>query len=463
MSSNPSTPLSPTSTTTNSELDGAGISTINLHLELSPFDLEHIHDYELGGHHPVHLGDVYGRNGRYRVIHKLGHGGSANVWLCRDTEADKTNKYVALKILMAEVEVASDAELSTKQLKGARGQAADGAELICTPLEDFKIQGPNGDHVAFVYPVLGPSVSRGLFRASADPDSGLRRISLQVTKAVDFLHSRRICHGDITPNNILHRVSGLNGLAVHEVLQILGSPVLNPVMNASNECHNEPTAPKYLVYPVNWSAVDTQYISKSPCLIDLGESFHISQPPENLGTPGPYRSPELLLDKKAGLGSDIWALGCTLFEIRTGRKLFDTFDDGDDDYLDAMVQVLGKLPERWWEETWEARRRIYRDEVDERGLVVAVRELEPSQTFQEGNGIISTVHPSVAVGARSLLDALAPGLWYMPDQPGSRDCHRDISQEEKERFAELLGRLLKYRPEERRSAKDAMNHEWFVL
>jgi hypothetical protein len=44
-------------------------------LEDSPFGLEHIYDYEPGGHHPVHLGDCLGPDNRYRVIHKLGRGG----------------------------------------------------------------------------------------------------------------------------------------------------------------------------------------------------------------------------------------------------------------------------------------------------------------------------------------------------------------------------------------------------
>jgi serine/threonine-protein kinase SRPK3 len=176
---------------------------------------------------------------------------------------------------------------------------------------------------------------------------------------------------DITPNNVLHRISGLDGLDEDEVLQILGSPVVNPVLNACKECHYESTAPQYLVYPVSWWDVDTQFISKESCLTDFGESFEISQPPDDLGIPGPYRSPELILDKEAGFGSDIWALGCSLFEIRTGRKLFSSFDDEDNDYLDAIVQVLGKLPEPWWSTTWEDRRKMYKDEVDEQGLAVA--------------------------------------------------------------------------------------------
>lgn len=237
---------------------------------------------------------------------------------------------------------------------------SDGAESICLPLDQFKIHGPNGVHICFVYPVLGPKVSLGFFIASADPDSYLRTISLQVAHAVKFLHSQGICHGgeqnyfrsiysfgklvnadkglDITPKNILHRISGLDGLSEDEALRILGNPIKNPVLSASDERHDESTAPEYLVYPVSWRDVDTQFISKESCLIDFGESFDVSQPPNDLGIPGPYRSPELILDKTAGFGSDIWALGCSLFKIRTGRQLFSSLEDDDTDYLDAIVK-----------------------------------------------------------------------------------------------------------------------------
>ena len=63
------------------------------------------------------------------------------------------------------------------------------------PLDHLKINGPNGDHISFVYPVLSSNVSLGLFRASTDPDNDLRSLGLQVAKAVKFLHSQGICHG----------------------------------------------------------------------------------------------------------------------------------------------------------------------------------------------------------------------------------------------------------------------------
>jgi serine/threonine-protein kinase SRPK3 len=92
---------------------------------------------------------------------------------------------------------------------------------------------------------------------------------------------------DITPSNILHRIAELDGKAKDHVLQILGELKRNLVRGFS------PLAPRYLIYPVKWFAVEVEYISEEPCLIDFGELFKSSYPPKNLGTPGLYRSPEL--------------------------------------------------------------------------------------------------------------------------------------------------------------------------
>ena len=243
------------------------------------------------------------------------------------------------------------------------------------------------------------------------------------------------------------------------MLKILGEPSLNKVCSRDSGSynHDNPSAPQYLVYPIDWHTIDSKYVSSDPCVIDFGESFAASQPPEALGIPGPYRSPELILEQKAGYGSDLWALGCTLFEIRTGRRLFDVFDDEDDAVLDAMVQALGNMPEPWWSTTWVGRKRLYEDQADEFGKAIAVRH-------EEQHGVPDArrnIHPSVAEGARSLLDKLAPGLWYLSDEARENDYHREISYRERELFADLLGKLLTYAPGKRISAKDALQHKWF--
>ena len=264
---------------------------------------------------------------------------------------------------------------------------------------------------------------------------------------------------DFTLENILHRISSLEGLSEDAVLSILGEPSLNKVYDPDSDTdnHNNPSAPQYLVYPLAWDTVDSEHISSDICVIDFGESFAASQPPEALGIPGPYRSPELILEQKAGYGSDLWALGCTLFEIRTGRKLFDQFDDEDDVCLDAMVQVLGIMPEPWWSTTWVERKRLYEDRADDVGKAIAIWDQE------QHDGTVSEriIHPSVAEGARSLSDKLAPGLWHLSGESRGSDHHREISPRERALFADLLSKLLTYAPEKRISASSALQHEWF--
>lgn len=165
-----------------------------LMLQGPPFDLEKIYDYEAGGHHPVHLGDLLGSGGRYRVIHKLGSGGSGNVWMCCDLSSDSPC-YVALKILLADCSKEEDCpELRVLTLEEAINDDSLGKKYICLPLDHFRIEGPNGSHLCFVYPVLGPQVSH-ILKDFEQPDVSLRRIALQCTQAMAALHEHGICHG----------------------------------------------------------------------------------------------------------------------------------------------------------------------------------------------------------------------------------------------------------------------------
>lgn len=177
-----------------------------LTLEGPPYGLEKVFDYEAGGHYPVHLSDVLHQ--RYRVIHKLGSGGFANVWLCRDTSANaqQSNKYVAVKIIMAEGSTDECPELRVSKLAELGPDTTTSTELWCLPLDRFDIKGPNGKHFVFVYPVLGPRVSRLLPIADYPNGQGeaLRKISKQTTEAMALLHFIGICHGGKCTLNNYH-------------------------------------------------------------------------------------------------------------------------------------------------------------------------------------------------------------------------------------------------------------------
>jgi serine/threonine-protein kinase SRPK3 len=48
-------------------------------------DAEPLYRYQPGGYHPLSLGDVL-KDGRYKVVHKLGWGGYSTTWAAKDQE-----------------------------------------------------------------------------------------------------------------------------------------------------------------------------------------------------------------------------------------------------------------------------------------------------------------------------------------------------------------------------------------
>lgn len=52
-----------------------------------------------------------------------------------------------------------------------------------------------------------------------------------------------------------------------------------------------PSAPEYLVYPVDFHKSGSQFITNEACVIDFGESFETSNPTDDLGTPRSSCSP----------------------------------------------------------------------------------------------------------------------------------------------------------------------------
>lgn len=152
-------------------------------------EVEDLENYTEDGYHPVHLGDCLGVNDRYRVIHKLGHGGFATVWLCRDIEKCA---YVAVKVHVASV-IAED---MMEDRLAALPKDSEGAAHLALPIDRFKIKGPNGTHECLVFKLLGPPVSPDLWlNMEDDPGPILRRMSYQATLALDYLHRNDICHG----------------------------------------------------------------------------------------------------------------------------------------------------------------------------------------------------------------------------------------------------------------------------
>lgn len=162
------------------------------------------------------------------------------------------------------------------------------------------------------------------------------------------------------------------GEAEEDVITMLGEPVRDTMLKPASGVDD--TSPSYRSSLVNWNEVDRKWVADRPCLINPNTVFHARCPSDRrLSIPMRYRSPELLLGGRADYNSDLWALGCTLFEIRIGRSLFRVQERDDANlYIKGIVNVFGELREPYWSH-WRARDHFF--DVDEAGRLDRSEEL----------------------------------------------------------------------------------------
>lgn len=300
------------------------------------------------------------------------------------------------------------------------------------------------------------------------------------------------------------KLTSLNHLSEEDLLSLFDEPKLIEVVTESGD-DLPVSSPRYLTPAVDLSRLGAEYLTDQICVIDFGESFRISDPPEVSCIPETYLSPEVLLqllrDEKNGYGDDdvdeymdddngydhdnndndgeedtrknkndegededdnrddnmdngmddddtekddkkeervaigpacdLWALGCTLFEIRQQIALFHMIYDPDE-LVAEMVRFFGQLPPPWWD-TWERRAEYF----DEQGKWIG------------GNQ------------DRSLKWLLSQSRTYKQETSDIQWVSMTTPEAEQKLMADLLYKLLQYDPEKRISAKGAVAHEWF--
>ncbi|KAK2589943.1 hypothetical protein QQS21_012377 [Conoideocrella luteorostrata] len=321
-------------------------------------DTEDVEKYKPGGFHPVHLGDRFD-GGRYRIAHKLGAGGFSTVWLARD---EKRDKWMALKVVDAE----HSASTAVKSAISHSLLAECGTACVAGPQEQFTLDGPNGRHLCLVLPVLGPSLSElsYCFSCRLTP-SFARRAAYQATKAVADLHSQGLCHGDVTTGNLLLGISDINYYDEDGIYRLFGRPVIGALETESGEIPG-PEAPRYIVKSMDFLSASSSIVTSDVTIVDFDQSFPISSPPkELLGTPIDFLAPEVAVSLAASPASDVWALGCCIFRLRSGDGPFSNpFEvTSPADLISYITHTLGKdMPHEWQDNTlWDSRGRPTKD------------------------------------------------------------------------------------------------------
>ncbi|KAL8753194.1 MAG: hypothetical protein Q9199_005220 [Rusavskia elegans] len=403
-------------------------------------DGEKVAKYRMGGYHPTHIGDTY-KQGRYKILHKLGSGGYGTVWLARDTEA---KRYVALKIIVAN-DKSGKLELKWFKYLARQQSKHPGKQHLLMLLDHFKLSGPHGIHTCLVLPFLGPCVRHH----AASYISGIldhriaRRVATQLSESLVYLHSLGIGHGDCHTKNIVFRLQGIEAWTEDDIYEVFGRPRCQ-FIEENCLCQACMKSANYIVQPIDMSRMDSKYISDDIVLIDYGLSFRLDNPPSWIGTITNYLAPEIVFECQVSKASDIWALGCVIYELFTGLPLFE-HDQSVHKVLAQMVPILGLFPSKWWR--WDTRSEC----------------LGPNQFHdiwkQNDEPVLST---SVSINAldtriRSKRKFRINDISLLALNPSP---HLQLSNRGAAALAELLGSMLCYTSHRRISADQVLQHRF---
>lgn len=234
--------------------------------------------------------------GSYRVVAPLGAGGMGEVWRATDVIVGRD---VAIKVLSSVF--LSDVERLVRFEREARllGQLnhPNIAHL-------YGVEEHDGERFIVMECVEGEDLATRLKRGRIPLDESLD-IARQIARALEEAHQKGIVHRDLKPANVKITPDGL--------VKVLDFGLAKAWDKAA------PSSPD---------------LSRSPTLTEAGTAAGAI-----LGTAA-YMSPEQARGRTVDKQTDIWAFGVVLFEMLTGRRLFEG-----DTLSDVLASVLRSDPE----------------------------------------------------------------------------------------------------------------------
>ncbi|MFD4263879.1 tetratricopeptide repeat protein [Streptomyces sp. NPDC058534] len=278
------------------------------------------------------MGDTTLIQGRYRLLERIGRGGMGEVWRAKDESLGRRVAVKCLKPLGTQHDQSFTRVLRERFRREARVAAALQHRGV-TVVHDF------GEHDGVLFLVMELLEGRDLSRLLEDnghsplPVLDVVDIAEQVAQALAYTHEQGIVHRDLKPANIVRLADGTVKICDFGIAR-LGH--------------------------------------------DVGFTARLTGTGIAMGTPH-YMSPEQIGGDDVDRRSDLYSLGCVLYEIATGAPPFDLDDawavlvghrDTDPEpprghradlpgYLDRIIlDLLAKRPEQRPDDARELARRI---------------------------------------------------------------------------------------------------------
>jgi serine/threonine protein kinase len=238
------------------------------------------------------------RLGVYEILSLLGRGGMGEVYRARDT---KLGRDVALKILPATF--TNDPDRLARFRREAQVLASLNHPHIA---QIYGLDEVNGTQFLVLELVDGESLDKRLAGGQIPVDEALG-IAKQIAEALEAAHEKGIIHRDLKPGNIALTQDGN--------VKVLDFGLAKATENAAG---------------ASLSVTNSPTITSPAMMTGVGVI---------LGTAA-YMSPEQAKGRPADTRSDVWAFGCVLYEMLTGKRTFDGTD-----VSDSLAYVLTREPE----------------------------------------------------------------------------------------------------------------------
>jgi serine/threonine-protein kinase len=243
------------------------------------------------------------RIGSYELLSPLGKGGMGEVYRAKDL---KLGREVAIKVLSDQF--ASDLDRLARFQREAQVLASLNHPNIAAI---YGLEETEGTKALVLEFVPGETLAERIARGPISLDEALP-IAKQIAEGLEAAHEQGISHRDLKPANIKITSDG--------VVKVLDFGLAKL------------TAP-------TGAAGSVPGLSMSPTITSPAIVTGVGM---LLGTAA-YMSPEQAKGREADKRSDVWAFGCVLYEMLTGKRAFDG-----EDVAETLAAVLTQEP------NWEA-------------------------------------------------------------------------------------------------------------